>query len=440
MSRVLVINAGSSTIKFRLYEGDQSERKLIAKGSASQLGADSSPLSIQTFAVKGSKHAVKEQKLDGECKDDTSHAAAFSELIKLLDSVKGLLDGIEIVGHRIVHGGPKYAAPLRLTTDTISALDELSDLAPLHNHPSIVLIKTAIDLPSLKDAAHVAVFDTHFHRTLEEKVWRYALPYDACEASGLRRYGFHGTSHAYVARLASEKIGKPLDKLNLITLHLGNGASACAIKQGKSYDTSMGFTPLEGLMMGTRSGDIDPSAPYHIAHPSFELTDTTPAVPSAPKGPKITKVEDILNHQSGLRGICGESDVQKVVEMARPGNDVSDEKRRRAQLALDMFCYRVQKYVGSYHVAVGGADAIVFTGGIGEHSVEVREQVCEALKCIGVDLDSDKNKKCDLSKTNVVEIGTSKGKLRVFTVATDEEGEIARISSEFLAEDKGSRA
>ncbi|TPX56714.1 acetate kinase [Powellomyces hirtus] len=406
MTRTLVLNAGSSTIKFRLYDeqNGKSNRKLIAKGSASKLGSPSSNLSIQTNE--------KGKKFEDTVTDDTSHVAAFKGLMDLLGKIPGALNNIKIVGHRIVHGGPNFAAPLRLTHDAISALDDLSDLAPLHNHPSVMLVKAALEMDLLKGADHVAVFDTHFHQTMPEMVWRYPLPYDACEESGLRKYGFHGTSHAYVARQVAEKLSQPLTKLNLITLHLGNGASACAIKAGKSFDTSMGFTPLEGLMMGTRSGDIDPSAPYHISSEAFSLTGRTPAVPTAPKGPKITKVEDVLNHESGLRGICGESDLQKVVEMANAGDAVNKEKKRRAKLALDMFCYRIQKYVGAYHVAVSGADAIVFTGGIGEHSKEVRSLVCQGLKCIGVDVDDEKNNECDVTgDENSVDIGSKDGKL-----------------------------
>ncbi|KAJ3150977.1 hypothetical protein HDU86_006233 [Geranomyces michiganensis] len=414
-SKTLVLNAGSSTIKFRLYEQAQSsdELKLLAKGSASNLGSsESSSLSIKSFDPPSDS---------SESKDVDSHADAFSALMALLSKTTSHLSHITIVGHRVVHGGLKYSTPLLLTEKAIEKLDELSDLAPLHNHPSVMLIKAAVGMKELVNAKHVAVFDTTFHRTMPEVAWRYPLPYDACEKSGVRKFGFHGTSYSYVSKRAASHLSRPVKELNLIILHLGNGASACAIRGGVSIDTSMGFTPLEGLMMGTRCGDIDASTPRHLD--VCNRGGDVPAVKADPDGPKISREEEVLNRESGLKGVCGDSDVQKVVERAKSGD-------KRAELALSMFCYRIAKYVGAYHIAVGGAHALVFTGGIGEHSVEVRARVCSALKCIGVKVEDKKNEECDVGD-RVVDIGSGDG-VKVLVVATDEEGEIAKVAAEYL--------
>ncbi|KAJ3185069.1 hypothetical protein HDU87_002635 [Geranomyces variabilis] len=420
-TKTLVLNAGSSTIKFRLYEQSEGsgELKLLAKGSASNLGSsEASSLSIKSFNPPA------------EASDSTkagSHAEAFKALIALMEKKTSLIMNITTVGHRVVHGGPKYSTPLLLTDKAIEKLDELTDLAPLHNHPSVMLIKAAVEMKHLEGAKHVAVFDTTFHRTMPEVAWRYALPYDACEKSGVRKYGFHGTSYSYVSKCVAKHLSRPLETLNLIILHLGNGASACAIRNGVSVDTSMGFTPLEGLMMGTRCGDIDASVPHYV---DLCHGDDVPAVKADPKGPKISREEEVLNRESGLKGVCGDSDLQKVAERAEGGD-------QRAELALAMFCYRIVKYVGAYHVAIGGAHALVFTGGIGEHSAEVRARVCRGLECIGFKIDEKRNKDCKVGD-EVLGIGTGDG-AKVLVVATDEEDEIARVAREFLKEgDKNS--
>ncbi|KAJ3169550.1 hypothetical protein HDU88_000741 [Geranomyces variabilis] len=412
--KTLVLNAGSSTIKFRLYEQSEGsgELKLLAKGSASNLGSsESSSLSIKSF------NPLAEA---SDSTDAGSHAEAFKALIALMEKKTSLLTNITTVGHRVVHGGLKYSTPLLLTDKAIEQLDELTDLAPLHNHSSVMLIKAAVEMKHLEGAKHVAVFDTAFHRTMPEMAWRYPLPYDDCDKSGVRKYGFHGTSYSYVSKCVAKHLSRPLESLNLIILHLGNGASACAIRNGVSIDTSMGFTPLEGLMMGTRCGDIDASVPHHldVCH-----GDDVPAVKADPNGPKISRKEEVLNRESGLKGVCGDSDLQKVVKRAGGGD-------QRAELALAMFCYRIVKYVGAYHVAIGGAHALVFTGGIGEHSAEVRARVCRGLECIGIKVDEKKNKDCKVGD-KVEEISTGVG-VQVLVVATDEEGEIARVAAECL--------
>ncbi|KAJ3135514.1 hypothetical protein HDU90_003917 [Geranomyces variabilis] len=404
----------SSTIKFRLYEQSEGagELKLLAKGSASNLGSsESSSLSIKSFDPPAEA---------SDSTDAGSHAEAFKALIALMEKKTSLLTNITTVGHRVVHGGLKYSTPLLLTDKAIEQLDELSDLAPLHNHPSVMLIKAAVEMKHLEGAKHVAVFDTAFHRTMPEMAWRYPLPYDDCDKGGVRKFGFHGTSYSYVSKCVAKHLSRSLESLNLIILHLGNGASACAIRNGVSIDTSMGFTPLEGLMMGTRCGDIDASVPRHldVCH-----GDDVPAVKADPNGPKISREEEVLNRESGLKGVCGDSDLQKVVKRAESGD-------QRAELALAMFCYRIVKYVGAYHAAIGGAHALVFTGGIGEHSAEVRARVCRGLECIGIKVDEKKNKDCKVGD-KVEEISTGVG-VQVLVVATDEEGEIARVAAECL--------
>ncbi|KAJ3044294.1 hypothetical protein HDV00_002614 [Rhizophlyctis rosea] len=423
-SHVLVLNTGSSTIKFKIFENTNGTVKPIAKGSASKLGSGSAPVNVSILTEQPPRN------IDDTLSGETTHDAAIKKIIDVLTHQTKVMEGIDSVGHRVVHGGQKFWDPIRITPESLEDLDALSDLAPLHNHPSVVVIRASLDL--LPNAVHSAVFDTSFHKTLPEKVYTYALPYDASKEAGLRRYGFHGTSHAYVARQAAKAMGGDLESYKIISLHLGNGASACAIDHGKSIDTSMGFTPVEGLVMGTRSGDIDPSAIFHISSNKFNIEGKTPAIPSAPKGPQITKAEAILNQEGGLRGLCGESDIRKVEELANGKIDGGSEeerkeKQRRAQLALDVYCYRIQKYVGSYFVALSGADAIIFTGGVGENSVEVRRRVAEKLGCLGAALDAKANEAAK-GGDKVQEISTKGSKLRLFIVPTDEEGEIAKIA------------
>ncbi|KAI9012734.1 acetate kinase [Gaertneriomyces semiglobifer] len=422
MPRILIINSGSSTVKFRVYT-IESPLKVVCKGSVSKLGSDRAPISITIIGGEGD-----ETKLEDHVEGETDHDTVFRKALEILKA-HGVLEKVEGVGHRVVHGGSKFRDPVIITPSRLSDLDELSAIAPLHNHPSVIIVRAALE--SLSHATHVAVFDTAFHRTLPEHVYTYPLPYDACLKNGLRKYGFHGMSHHYVGKRCAKLLNRPFEELKLITLHLGNGASACAIRNGKSIDTSMGFTPLEGLMMGTRAGDIDPALPYHLQSDTFSVEGSTPAIKSSPKGPKISKAEDVLNHQSGLRGVCGESDIRKVIEMMESDDgSVEQEKRRRARLAFDMFCYRLEKYIGQYYVALSGCDAIVFTGGIGENSAKVRQTVCRALGCLGIVLDEKQNQAC----AGETEITTSDTRVKVFVIPTDEEGEMAKAVAGFLTQ------
>ncbi|MCD6357745.1 MAG: acetate kinase, partial [Thermoproteales archaeon] len=336
------------------------------------------------------------------------HEEAFREALRcLMDPEKGVIkDPSEVrgVGHRVVHGGEKYAKPVVIDEDVMRTIEELSILAPLHNPANLAGIRGA--MKAFKDAVHVAVFDTAFHATLPEEAYLYAIPYELYEKYRIRRYGFHGISHEYVARRAAEILGRPLEELRIITLHLGNGASAAAVKYGKSVDTSMGLTPLEGLVMGTRSGDIDPAIFYFLMKQ---------------EGMSADEVYELLNKRSGLLGLSGVSnDVRLIWEEFKKGN-------RRAELAFRVFAYRIKKYIGAYAAAMGGVDAIVFTAGIGEKSSEVssyiRRLVCEGLEFLGVKLDEERNR--DPEKYGYV-ISSDDSRVKVLAIPTNEELLMAR--------------
>ncbi len=328
------------------------------------------------------------------------HHHAFESIFTML-SESGVLSSInelDAVGHRVVHGGSVFNAPVVIDTEVIDTIRTLIPLAPLHNPANLEGIE--ILYSQYPELPQVAVFDTAFHQTMPEYAYRYPLPYAVSQAAHIRRYGFHGTSHAYVAKEAAKILGEPLENLNLITLHLGNGASATAIKSGKSMDTSMGMTPLEGLMMGTRSGDIDPAIiPYLETHNKLS----------------ISEIDSMLNKESGLKGICGSNDMREVIQQASSGD-------RQSQLALEMYVYRIKKYIGAYAVALGHVDAIVFTGGIGEHAALVREMVCEDLyETIGVEIDSQKNERL---QSGNVSVGSERSRIELFVIPTNEELEI----------------
>ena len=308
------------------------------------------------------------------------------------------------MGHRVVHGGNTFSKPVRIDEEVIRAIDALIPLAPLHNPANLEGIEILYrQYPKL---AQVAVFDTAFHQSMPEYSYLYPLPYALSQMSHIRRYGFHGTSHYYVAKEAAHLLQKELSALNLITIHLGNGASMTAIKDGKSIDTSMGFTPLEGLMMGTRSGNIDPAIiPYLVRTQDLS----------------VDEIDTILNKESGLKGICGSNDMREVLQ------GVSDNDPK-SKLALDMYVYRIKKYIGAYTVALGKVDAIVFTAGIGEHASKVRELVCDGLyESIGLEIDKKKNEE------GAREIQSQRSKIKLFIIATDEELEIAFQTEEILS-------
>ena len=384
--KILVLNAGSSSIKFQLFQAKSWD--VVCIGLIEQIAQERGHITL--------KYNGKDIEKALTVKD---HAEGIRILQELLLELGILKDFNELtgVGHRVVHGGEYFSEPTLINKDVIDKIKEISPLAPLHNPVNLIGIEAIAK--KYKNIKQVAVFDTAFHQSLPKSAYIYALPYKFYEDQQVRRYGFHGTSHHYVAKKAAKYLGIDEEKVNLITLHLGNGASATAIKSGKSIDTSMGLTPLEGLVMGTRSGDIDPAIILYLS----ECLDLN-----------IDEIDNMLNKKSGLKGICGLNDMREIEKKVA-------KKDFYANLALEIFCYRIKKYIGAYTVSIGKVDAIVFTGGIGEHSVLVREKVCKDLdESIGAKIDLKKNTK------NSVFISTDDSKIKILVVPTDEELEIAK--------------
>lgn len=388
MALILAINAGSSSLKFQLL--DMPAEHLVTKGSVERIGLSDS---IFTISVNGEKQQ--------EVSSISDHEVAVRILLDKLTELKIVrsLKEIEGIGHRVVHGGETFADSALVTDDVIKKIEDLSDLAPLHNPANLVGIRAFREV--LPNVPEVVVFDTAFHQSMGNESYLYSLPYDYYRKFGIRKYGFHGTSHKYVAFRAAELLGRPIEQLRLISCHLGNGASITAVQGGKSVDTSMGFTPLAGLTMGTRSGDIDPALiPY--------IMDKT--------GMNATEVVNVLNKKSGLLGLSGfSSDLRDIEKEARRGN-------KRAKLAIEVFVERIQKYIGSYAAKMSGLDAIIFTAGIGEHSSMVRSRVLKGLQFMGIDWDSEQNKingkEVYLSRPNSL--------IKVLVIPTNEEVMIAR--------------
>lgn len=389
--KILVINCGSSSLKYQLIDMDT--ENVMAKGLVERIGMEGSVL---THRVEGRDKVVIEEKMPDH---RTAVKLVLDALVNKEYGVISDMSEISAVGHRVVHGGEKYSSSVLITPDVMKALEECSEIAPLHNPPNIIGINACKALMS--DVPMVAVFDTAFHQTMPDYAYMYALPYEFYEKYKIRRYGFHGTSHKYVSRVAAELMGKPIENLKIITCHLGNGASVTAVKNGESIDTSMGYTPLEGLVMGTRSGDVDPAIVTYLASKA---------------GYTAEEVNNILNKKSGFLGLSGiSSDSRDLEDAAKSGN-------KRAQLALNAFYYRIKKYIGAYAAAMGGVDTIVFTAGIGENSALAREKVCEGMEFIGVKIDKEKNN----VRGRTAEISTSDSKVKVFLIPTNEELAIAR--------------
>lgn len=385
---IMAINAGSSSLKFQLL--DMPAEKLITKGSVERIGL---PDSIFTISVKG--------KPEKEVFSIPNHEKAVHHLLDKLTSrhIISSLDEIEGIGHRVVHGGETFKDSALVDDDVVKKIDDLAEFAPLHNPAHLVGIKAFRE--ALPDVPSVVVFDTAFHQTMPSESYIYSLPYEYYEKYRARRYGFHGTSHKYVTQRAAEMMGRPIEQLRLISCHLGSGASVCAVKDGQSIDTSMGFTPLAGLTMGTRSGDIDPALiPY--------IMDRT--------GLNADEVINVLNKESGLLGISGfSSDVRDIEIEANKGN-------KRAQLALDIFVGKVQKFIGAYAAEMHGVDAIIFTAGIGENSASVRARILSGLEFLGAYWDPDLNQVS--GKEAFVNYAHSP--VKVLVVPTNEEVMIAR--------------
>lgn len=389
MEKTLVINSGSSTLKFKLYL--MPEEKEIAKGLLERIGFDGSAIKI---VYSDGKQYTEELPL-------ANHAVAIKEMLRLLKELKIVDDFEEItgVGHRVVAGGEYFDQSVVIDDNVIQKIDELADFAPLHNPNNLIGIQEFKKL--LPDATAVAVFDTAFHQTLPEENYMYSTPYEWYEKYGVRRYGAHGTSHQFVAEKAAEYLGKPLKDLKMITCHLGAGSSMCAIKDGKSFDTSMGFTPLTGITMGTRSGDVDFSLVAYVMK-KMQTTD-------------VDAILDTLNKKSGLLGVSGRSLDMRDLQAAEKDGD------QRASLAIRLFVKNIVRYIGQYYVEMGGLDAIVFTAGIGENEGAIRKRVIDRLSFMGVAMDDAKN---DANVDGVV--STVDSKIAVLRVPTNEELMIAR--------------
>jgi acetate kinase len=396
--KILVLNCGSSSIKYKLFEMESKE--VIAQGGIEKIGMKGSFLKLTL--PDGQKVM-----LEGEILE---HRVGIEYILGVLLSEKygciKTIDEIKAVGHRVVHGGERFNSSVLITDEVIDMLNECIELAPLHNPPNLKGIYAIQEL--LPGTPQVGVFDTAFHQTMPVYAYMYGLPYSLYEKYGIRRYGFHGTSHRYVSRRACEFLGVPYEDQRIITAHIGNGGSVTAIKNGKSIDTSMGMTPVEGLIMGTRSGDIDPGVISYIMEKENMGT----------KG-----ISTLLNKFSGMLGISGvSSDMREIEEAIEGGN-------KRAIMALKTYCYRIKKYVGSYAAALGGVDILVFTGGVGENQASARKAVCENMEYMGIELDEELN---DSVRAKEVVISKPTSKVKVLIIPTDEELTIAKDTVEIL--------
>jgi acetate kinase len=396
--KILVINCGSSTLKFQLVETDgdaAGSQQRLARGIVDRIGGQAT----LEFAGEGVES-------HGENAVVADHDEATRRVLAWLESV-GLLAGLDGVGHRVVHGGDRFVEPTLIDDEVLEAIKALTDLAPLHNAPSLEAIRAARAVLGA-GVPMVATFDTAFHRTLPERASHYAISLELADKHRIRRYGFHGLAHRYMTERYAAIVATPVEQVKLVTLQLGNGCSAAAIEAGRSVDTSMGFTPLEGLMMGTRSGDIDPSLAGYLARR---------------EGVDIEEAEAWLNTRSGLLGVSGRSSDMRELLEAEAGGD------KRAALAVDMFCHRVRKYVGAYLAALGGADAVVFGGGIGENSPLVRARICAGMGWCGLALDEERNARTVGSDGR---ISAADSKMHAYVILVDEAAIIARGTARCL--------
>jgi acetate kinase len=395
----LVINCGSSSLKYRLF--DMADATVLAAGLVERIGEGVASLHHRARGRDGRQTSLERDMAIAD------HRAALAVVEDLLATASVIdLACLGAIGHRVVHGGEAFQAPVQIDADVLAAIRRLVPLAPLHNPANLLGIE--ICLERFPRVPQVAVFDTAFHQGMPAHAYRYALPSALYTERHVRRYGFHGTSHAYVARQAAALLGRPLAELRLVSLHLGNGASAAAIAGGRSIDTSMGMTPLEGLVMGTRSGDIDPALVFYIARAT---------------GLGYDAIEDLLNRASGLRGLCGSNDMREVLRRRDAGDP-------EARLALEIYCYRIKKYLGAYWAALGGLDAVIFTAGIGEHAPAVRADICAGLEGLGLHLDAARN---EAARGVLMEVSAPTSPVRILVVPTDEELEIARQTAALVA-------
>ena len=387
---ILVINCGSSSLKYQLINSET--EGVLAKGLCERIGIDG----MLTYQPEGG------EKEKSEIAMPTHTEAINAVLVALTNEKSGVIKSLSevgAVGHRVVHGGEKFTSSCLINDESMKAIEECNDLAPLHNPANLIGIRACQEL--MPGVPMVAVFDTAFHQTMPDVAYTYGIPYEYYEKYKVRRYGFHGTSHSYVSKRTAEIVGKPYDQMKIIVCHLGNGASISAVNCGKSVDTSMGLTPLEGLVMGTRSGDLDPAIIDFVGKK---------------EGLSLDEMNEVLNKKSGMLGISGvSSDGRDLEAAAETGN-------KRAQLALDVFDYRVIKYIGAYAAAMNGVDAIAFTAGIGENNIKMRKDVCSSLTYLGVKLDEEKNNVRGEERI----ISADDSKVQVLLVPTNEELAIAR--------------
>jgi len=392
---ILVINCGSSSIKYKLFDVDR--RKVVAHGLAEKIGESSSLLTHNYTTAEGNeKKRVEDSRI-------ADHHQGLVRIVDLLmDPQKGVIGNrsdITAIGHRVVHGGDLFHATTLIDDRVTADIEACIPLAPLHNPANLMGIQVARKI--FPEVAQAAVFDTAFHQSLPVEAYMYGIPFEFYEKYKIRRYGFHGTSHAFVAEEAAAFLKRPLAELNLITLHLGNGASMAAIKGGRSIDTTMGLTPLAGLVMGTRSGDLDPSILDFLA-------DHEGLSPKA--------MDEMLNKKSGLLGLCGENDMRQVIVKIEAGD-------RRAEMALGVFTHRIKQYIGAYMACLGRVDALVFTAGIGENAPQVRDRACQGLQGFGIEIDSQRNSE---RADGILEISTTDSRVKVLVIPTNEELRIAQ--------------
>ncbi len=395
---ILVVNAGSSSIKYQLI--DMVTEQPLSSGLVERIGLETGNITHKTF-IGGKENKIKESF------PIPNHIVGLERVAELLTDKKvGVISNpseIKAVGHRVVHGGESFTKTVVITNEVKAKVKELFPLAPLHNPANLIGIEVAEKV--FPNATQIAVFDTAFHQTMPEVAFRYAIPVEMYEDMGIRKYGFHGTSHKYVSGKAIDYLGKKEAKV--ITIHIGNGASMAAVDGGICIDTTMGLGPLSGLIMGTRSGDIDPSIIFYLVEQ---------------KGYSIQEVAKILNKESGMLGLTGDVDMRDIESRALNGDEV-------AKLAYKMYAYRIQQYIGNYAAAMNGLDAIVFTAGVGENDSLVRKYVCENMSYFGIELDTEKNK---IRNSNIREINAENGKTKVLIIPTNEELEIARQSFELI--------
>ncbi|MFC1494734.1 acetate/propionate family kinase [Thermodesulfobacteriota bacterium] len=399
--KILVINTGSSSIKYQLF--NMKNQEVLCHGVVERIGEETGTLTHEVFSGEGDP-VIKTY--DGFIPD---HEAGFSKIVDcLMNNDFGVIKDrkeISAVGHRVVHGGEIFKKPTVINDDVIKAITDNIPLAPLHNPSNLTGIEVAISV--FPESHQVAVFDTAFHQSIPPHAFMYALPYKLYKKDRVRRYGFHGTSHAYVTEKCADFLGKQLHELNIITIHLGNGASMAAIKKGECVDTSMGMTPLEGLVMGTRTGDVDPALPFFLAdHLNMNLKE----------------IDNLLNKESGLKGMCGTNDMREVIAKM-------DEGDINAELALDVYTYRIKKYIGAYFAVLEDLDAVVFTAGIGEHAPRIREFSCRGLHNLGINIDIEKN---NMPGNSIREISTQGSKVKVLVIPTNEELRIAQETKKII--------